>query len=212
MATGTCQRCGAALELELVQAEKRKVRRIPAHERENGWQWDDQVRTAIAWRRCEGSGQSSREAREAHRARRLKQRREAVERARGDAVVALDLHIRADGAGGVDLAGWIERLLELAFDELRIRFGLRGPLRAWFPFDGQRTLRFPRRRTRVDIYCTFCRCLIRQRAMLGYDYTEMTRSHTTTCALRCLAGLIEPVAPGTYRLPAELRQDGEAVP
>lgn len=62
------------------------------------------------------------------------------------------------------------------------------------PIDAPRT-------GRVDVYCLFCRVLLVHPAVWQWDYTERLRPHTTMCALRFLAGELEPGAPGTYRLP-----------
>ncbi len=60
------------------------------------------------------------------------------------------------------------------------------------------------------MYCTFCRELLYQRANWRGDYSVHTEDHTRICALRCLAGIAEPVGPGNYRLPADVRPDVEA--
>lgn len=96
------------------------------------------------------------------------------------------------------------KLVEDALTDYRKRFPscpARRP-RPWLFYDGNpSTKRIRGTPDRVDVYCTFCRVLLVNRAVWQRDYTDELRYHTTICALRCLAGQMEPGAPGTYRLP-----------
>ena len=99
-------------------------------------------------------------------------------------------------------------LVQIAVQDYRLRFPgsrAKGP---WLFYDGDPTttkIRVNRDGTpksgRVDVYCLFCRVLLVNPAIWRHDYTYQLRKHTTPCALRSLAGLITPGAPGVYRLP-----------
>lgn len=104
----------------------------------------------------------------------------------------------------------VDHLVDLALKDYRRRFpqcSARNP-RPWLFYDGDPTtikIKVGRdgkpKSERVDVYCTFCRILLVNGAIWNHDYTERLRPHTTVCALKSLAGQLEPGAPGTYKLP-----------
>jgi len=132
-------------------------------------------------------------------------RQEAVLHARPRAAQALETFQR-DPRVTKD----IERLIELALQDYRLRYRGYKRMRAfatntWLFYDGNpRTHRIQGTPERVDVYCLFCRELLVHPAVWQVDYTHRLQLHTTVCALKSLAGLIIPGAPGTYRLPAEV--------
>ncbi len=133
---------------------------------------------------------------------------ERVARARPKAATALAAFLRDPRTSAE-----IDRLVDISLQDYRLRHpgykGLRGfATNTWLFYDGNpRTARIHGTPERVDVYCLFCRVLLVHPAVWGHDYTARLRPHTTICALRSLAGLMTPGAPGTYRLPSEV--DGE---
>jgi hypothetical protein len=130
---------------------------------------------------------------------------ERVERARTEAATAL-----ASFLCDRRPTEQIDRLVAVALQDYRLRypaFGRRAT-NTWLFYDGNpRTARITGTPERVDVYCLFCRVLLVHPAVWDHDYTHRLSGHTTICALRSLAGLMTPGAPGTYRLPSDL--DGE---
>lgn len=101
--------------------------------------------------------------------------------------------------------GHIDDLVQIALQDYRLRFPSCPARQTWLFYDGNpATKRIRGTPERVDVYCTFCRVLLVNSAVWDNDYTAQLRHHTTICALRCLAGQMEPGAPGTYRLPTEI--------
>lgn len=97
------------------------------------------------------------------------------------------------------------KLVEAALADYRKRFPSCPARQTWLFYDGNpATKRIRGTPDRVDVYCTFCRVLLVNRAVWQRDYTDELSYHTTICALRCLAGQMDPGAPGTYRLPTEI--------
>ena len=140
---------------------------------------------------------------------------------------------RAQAALGAYLADQkftleLERLVHLATVEYKRRFPdfakiFRRSIEPWLFYDGDPTTARiarthkrsggdgvdagPSRRgapKRVDVFCLFCRVMLVPNALWQFDYGSRLRPHTTVCALRCLAGLMEPGEPGTYKLPSDL--------
>ena len=194
--TGTCQGCKTT---QLLDERSRIGRHDPPI---NMWPVDP----------CPGSGRTSAETAGINRERRNRRRVDQVEKARADAAVMHDL-IETKRPVNAD---WLARLLELALIDYCLRFpGYSFRYRrAWFFYDGgpRNHLRSLRSLVRLDVYCTFCRSLLYQRANRRGDYSVHTEDHTRICALRCLAGIAEPVGPGNHRLPVDVRQDIEDSP
>lgn len=124
---------------------------------------------------------------------------ERVARARPHALIALDLVSRGR-ASPRDQE--VCDLVKIALQDYRLRYPSCPATAPWLFYDGNpATKRIRGTPERVDVYCLFCRGLIVNGAIWQHDYTDQLRPHTTRCALRSLAGLMEPGAPGTYRLP-----------
>lgn len=104
----------------------------------------------------------------------------------------------------------IPELVGLSLIDYYIRFPDGGkPTSPWLFYDGNpksKTISRKIKPDRVDVYCLFCRVMLVTDANMDFDYSHRidVRNHTTNCALRCLARLMEPGAPYTYRLPEEL--------
>jgi hypothetical protein len=131
--------------------------------------------------------------------------RERVELARPDAATALaNLFDPAWSFAGKHVFHdeLILSLVRVALQDYRLRYPSCRASQPWLFYDGNpKTTKIRGTPERVDVYCLFCRVLLVHPAIWDYDYTHQLREHTTPCALRSLAGLMEPGAPGTYRLP-----------
>src|SRR5678815_4409293 len=134
------------------------------------------------------------------------QQRKRVEAARPLAASALELFL-----SGARLAEH-ERLVDFALIDYGLRFPAfrRRATNTWLFYDGNPTtthIKTTKRHPvpdRVDVYCLFCRVLLISPATWRHDYSAQCQKHTWACALRMLAGQMEPGAPNTYRLPEEL--------
>ena len=130
-----------------------------------------------------------------------------IERARPEAEKLLRLPVQDAADSGSD---FVDTLVDLALKDYRRRFpecSARNP-RPWLFYDGDPSttkIKVGRdgkpKSDRVDVYCTFCRAILVNDAIWGHDYTNRLRPHTTVCALKSLAGQMEPGAPGIYKLP-----------
>ncbi len=104
----------------------------------------------------------------------------------------------------------IDALVDLALLDYGAKFyDGKKPPQAWVFYDGNPKTKTISRKNppeRVDVFCLFCRVMLVTNADLNFDYTLRidVRNHTTNCAVRSMAGQIEPGAPHTYRLPEEL--------
>lgn len=126
-------------------------------------------------------------------------RQGAIERARPHAITALDL-VSSGRANPRDAE--IMDLVALALQDYRFKHRGCPASSAWLFYDGNPdTARIVGTPERVDVFCLFCRVMLVNGAIWLHDYTAQLRPHTTVCALRSLARLMEPGAPGTYRLP-----------
>ncbi len=135
-----------------------------------------------------------------------------IERARPEAATLLGLPMDALEAADPGLK-FSEKLVNLACLDYKLRFPewskhFRGAINPWLFHDGDRTTKKIRvgrdgkpKSDRVDVFCLFCRVMLVNGAIWDFDYTERLRTHTTLCALKSLAGQMEPGAPGTYKLP-----------
>jgi hypothetical protein len=95
--------------------------------------------------------------------------------------------------------------VETAVRDYRLRFPDSKATSPWLFYDGNPLTKVIRGTPeRVDVYCTFCRVLLVHPAIWQHDYSDQLRAHTTICALKSLAQLMEPGAPGTYVLPTEV--------
>lgn len=154
---------------------------------------------------CDGGGKTSAEQHLKNRTERNAALARKVDRNRADAAVAMDAVLVGNDAFDREE---IERLIKLALVDYRLKMPKSRATNLWFFFDGKHDQkRRVRLRDRVDVYCTFCRCLLVSRAQHGYDYSTQVRHHTKPCALAHLAGLRTPAPPGTVRLPEEFIQD-----
>ena len=129
-----------------------------------------------------------------------------IDAARSQAVTALAALLRDPR-----LTERIDRLVHLALRGYGRRYPEVGrrATQPWLFYDGDPTTKRIRGTPeRVDVFCLFCRVLLISDAKLDIDYSSRLYKHTTICALRSLAGLMTPGAPGTYRLPSDL--DGES--
>lgn len=139
---------------------------------------------------------------------------ERVERARPRAVEALQSLVDPRWAPTYEARlrdEGIQKLVRLALQDYRFRYPDCPARREWLFYDGDPTTKKIRvdrkgqpRTGRVDVYCTFCREILVNGAIWDHDYTDQVLKHTTPCALRSLAGLFIPGAPGTYRPPSEV--------
>lgn len=191
---GTCQRCKRPQPLD-------DDRHVAGHA------WFPPLATPV----CEGSGKLSLEASAANAAAARKRDLARIESLRGEAQVAHDAVCERFPYPAFRL----HALLKAALVDYRIRFPAPARVRPvqqpWFR-QPQRARRRRLGADRCDIYCTFCRELLAQRLPRQFDPTNRVYAHTTICALRCLAKITEPVAPGEFRQPAELRPDGSRAP
>lgn len=131
-----------------------------------------------------------------------------VARARPQAAVSLQR--RDDPAWAFCRANWhrdegVLDLVRIALQDYRFRYPQCPASDTWLFYDGKRTTRMIGTPERVDVYCLFCRVLLVHPAIWQWDYTDQLRPHTSLCALRSLAGQLEPGAPHTYRLPESLQ-------
>jgi hypothetical protein len=135
---------------------------------------------------------------------------EKIERARPQAAGALEDRKHPAWAahpGTFERDEQVIALVKLAQKDYRLRYPACRPKTSWLFYDGNpKTTLIRGTPERVDVYCLFCRVLLVAPAIWehDYDYDPRVRPHTTRCALRSLAGLLIPGAPGTYRLPAFL--------
>ena len=126
---------------------------------------------------------------------------ERVERARSPALRQLQFVLNGGDLHNFDVMA----SARLAVQAYRLKFpGCRATDTWLFSDGGPLHAPIPENPERVDVYCLFCRVILVNKAIWQHDYTEQLRSHTTVCALRSLAGLLDPGAPGTYRLPSEV--------
>jgi hypothetical protein len=124
---------------------------------------------------------------------------ERIAKARPQAINAL-----GDIAAGRPIDEHDDDLVRVALLGYRLRYRSCPASASWLFYDGNpKTARIRGTPERVDVYCLFCRVLLVNGAVWQHDYTEQLRPHTTICALRSLAGLLEPGAPHTYLLPSE---------
>ncbi len=103
--------------------------------------------------------------------------------------------------------GHVQQLVRIALQDYRLRYPSCRATQPWLFYDGNpNTARIVGIPERVDVYCLFCRVLLVHQAIWQHDYTDRLRPHTTPCALRSLAGQIEPGAPGMYRMPTSTEE------
>jgi hypothetical protein len=152
------------------------------------------VKHAWGTHTCRGSGCRPVEAREKDRLRRLAKKQLAVDAARGEAAVLLDMLLlgREDLAKEFDLDVFRKR----ALDRYQLALGKRASKNA---------VHWQRRPDGHWIYCVFCTCHI-VTIPLGYwvlltaeEKGWVLSRHTTICALQVLAGIRE-LAPSALRL------------
>jgi len=184
-ATGTCPGCRREQRLD-------DGRHVATHQR-----WENHT--------CGGSGKLSMEASAANAAKSRERMMARLEQLRQDATVAHD----AVATGYPWPAHQLLALRKAALQEYRLKFPAERPRRQrlWFMRGRAKRRGSAWAAAKGDVYCTLCRSLLLQRVDRGADYTERTREHTTLCALRCLAGIEQYVAPDHRRIPAEHRAD-----
>lgn len=138
---------------------------------------------------------------------------ERVERARETARARL-----AAIEAGTTTVSDCDDMVQVALQDYRLRFPGSKATNAWLYYDGDPTTKVIRGKPeRVDVYCTFCRVMLVSNAVYEFElvdrerrssaadtYDLRLRPHTTLCALKCLARVLEPGAPGSYRLPPDL--------
>lgn len=195
---GTCPRCEGVVALE--------GDRLASHDR-----WYGAGRGhGIYMANCNGSGRRPLEVLTPQRDKARAKRLAAVDAVRDEASVVLDAYLARRNLDDLDFIDQLHHFYELAFTQYRVRFPKARPDKCGYSWN--RTMK---KNGYVNCHCIFCGDFLGEmpvawkvkdteaaKARWNKDGPIMER-HVHECALMVVAGLCEPVAPGTRNLQAQ---------
>lgn len=193
-----CRECGELLELYEIPGKKGGY--IPEHHPPGA------SGSVASYLRCLGGGKRSREFADSKKTKKDRKHMAMLEHVREDVAIAFDAWEECRPGFKYD------KLLELALTEYVRRYGKgsAGHLTPK-PWITERVRGGRYDSYKVDVYCTFCRGLLRGMFLHGGNPETIPNviKHTTGCALLCLAGRREMKPPGTRGLIDEDRAFAE---